>query len=160
MNLDSAFSWIAAFDADEDTQIVLLHLIQVIGELVAGLSDGFIAQHPGVPWRQIVATRCRVVHGYFEVDPNILLGGGGHRCASAGQPGFAIQSGRAARLQCPRPLQLAGPSSRRRASCRRARSGGSREDGEESRSQDPDELNPQADARKEKVLREEGELCR
>jgi len=28
---------------------VLVHLIQVIGEAAAGLSDGFIAQHPGVP---------------------------------------------------------------------------------------------------------------
>ena len=62
----------AAFDADEDTQIVLLHLVQVIGEIAAGLSDGFIAQHPGVPWRQIIAARNRVVHGYFEVDPGVL----------------------------------------------------------------------------------------
>ena len=62
----------AGFDGDEDTQIVLVHLIQVIGEAAAGLSDGFIAQHPGVPWRQIIATRNRVVHGYFEVDLDIL----------------------------------------------------------------------------------------
>ncbi len=50
----------SASDADEDTQIVLLHLIQVIGEATAGLSHGFIAQHPEVPWRQIIATRNRV----------------------------------------------------------------------------------------------------
>lgn len=62
----------AAFDADEDTQIVLLHLVQVIGEVAAGLSDGFIAQHPEVPWRQIIATRDRVVHGCFEIDPDTL----------------------------------------------------------------------------------------
>jgi uncharacterized protein with HEPN domain len=54
----------AAFDADEDTQIVLVHLIQVIGEAASGLSDGFVVQHPEVPWRQIIATRNRVVHGY------------------------------------------------------------------------------------------------
>ena len=62
----------AVFDADEDTQIVLVHLSQVIEEAAAGLSDGFIAQHPGVPWRQIIATRNRVVHGYFEVDLDTL----------------------------------------------------------------------------------------
>ena len=62
----------AAFDADEDTQIVLVHLIQVIGEAATGLSDGFIEEHPEVPWRQIIATRNRVVHGYFEVDLDIL----------------------------------------------------------------------------------------
>ena len=62
----------AAFDADEDTQIVLVHLIPVIGEAASGLSVDFIAQHPEVPWRQIIATRNRVVHGYFEVDLDIL----------------------------------------------------------------------------------------
>ena len=61
----------AAFDADEDTQIVLLHLVQVIEEVAAGLSGGFIAKHPGVPWRQIIV-RGRVVHGNFEIDPDVL----------------------------------------------------------------------------------------
>jgi uncharacterized protein with HEPN domain len=61
-----------AFDADEDVQIVLVHLIQVIGEAASGLSDELISEHPEVPWRQIVATRNRVVHGYFEVDLDIL----------------------------------------------------------------------------------------
>jgi hypothetical protein len=45
---------------------------RVLREAAAGLSDGFIAQHPEVPWRQIIATRNRVVHGYFEVDLDIL----------------------------------------------------------------------------------------
>ncbi len=61
-----------AFDADEDIQIVVVHLIQVIGEAVSGLSDELTSEHPEVPWRQIVAIRNRVVHGYFEVDLDIL----------------------------------------------------------------------------------------
>jgi uncharacterized protein with HEPN domain len=60
------------FDADEDTQIVLVHLIQMIGEAAAGLSDEFASEHSEIPWRQIVAVRNRVVHGYFEVDLDIL----------------------------------------------------------------------------------------
>src|SRR5258708_31928924 len=59
------------FDIDEDIQIVLVHLIQIIGEAAAGLSDDLTAAHPEVPWRQIIATRNRVVHGYFEVDLDI-----------------------------------------------------------------------------------------
>lgn len=31
-----------------------------------------IAAYPEVPWRQIIAMRNRVVHGYFEADLNIL----------------------------------------------------------------------------------------
>jgi uncharacterized protein with HEPN domain len=61
-----------AFDADEDVQIVLVHLIQVIGEAASGLSDELTSAHPEVPWRQIVAIRKRVVHGYFEVELDIL----------------------------------------------------------------------------------------
>jgi uncharacterized protein with HEPN domain len=60
------------FDVNEDTQIVLVHLIQVIGEAASGLSDEFTAEHCQIPWRQIVAVRNRVVHGYFEVDLDIL----------------------------------------------------------------------------------------
>lgn len=60
------------FDADEDIQIVLVHLIQVIGEAASGLSDEMISEYPEVPWRQIIAIRNRVVHGYFEVDLDIL----------------------------------------------------------------------------------------
>jgi uncharacterized protein with HEPN domain len=86
----------AAFDGDEDTQIVLVHLIQVIGEAAAGLSDGFIAQHPEVPWRQIIATRNRVVHGYFEVDLDILWDVAMIDVPRLASQALAIQSGDAA----------------------------------------------------------------
>lgn len=61
-----------AFDKDEDVQIAVVHLIQIIGEAASGLSDDLMASHPEVPWRQIAAIRNRVVHGYFEVDLDIL----------------------------------------------------------------------------------------
>ena len=86
----------AAFDGDEDTQIVLVHLIQVIGEAAAGLSDGFIAHHPEVPWRQIIATRNRVVHGYFEVDLDILWDVAMIDVPQLASQALAIQSGDAA----------------------------------------------------------------
>ncbi len=60
------------FDKDEDVQIVLVHMIQIIAEAAAGVSDELVDAHPEVPWRQIVAIRNRVVHGYFEVDLDIL----------------------------------------------------------------------------------------
>jgi len=45
------------FDKDEDVQIVLVHMIQIIGEAAAGLSDELVDAHPEVPWRQIVMAR-------------------------------------------------------------------------------------------------------
>jgi uncharacterized protein with HEPN domain len=41
------------FDADEDVQIVLVHLIQVIGEAASGLSDELTSEHPEVPWLRL-----------------------------------------------------------------------------------------------------------
>lgn len=47
---------------------VALCILQ-IGELVGKLSDEFRKTHPGVPWRQIKATRNIVAHNYGSVDP-------------------------------------------------------------------------------------------
>ena len=60
------------FDADEDLQIVLTHLVQVIGEAAARLGLDLTAAHPEIPWRQITGMRNRVVHDYFAVDLDIL----------------------------------------------------------------------------------------
>ncbi|MDQ2707558.1 MAG: DUF86 domain-containing protein [Actinomycetota bacterium] len=61
-----------SFVADEDLQIVLIHLVQVIGEAASRVTPELTAQHPRVPWRQIVGMRNRVVHDYFEIDLDIL----------------------------------------------------------------------------------------
>jgi uncharacterized protein with HEPN domain len=60
------------FDTDEDLQIVLTHLIQVIGEATSRISDELTAQYPLLPWRQVVGMRNRVVHDYFDIDLAIL----------------------------------------------------------------------------------------
>lgn len=44
----------------------------MIGEAASGLPEEFTSEHSEIPWRQIVAVRNRVVHGYFEVDLDIL----------------------------------------------------------------------------------------
>lgn len=62
----------AAFDHDEDLQIVLTHLIQIIGEAASRLSADLLSAHPDVPWRAIIGMRHRVVHDYFAIDPDIL----------------------------------------------------------------------------------------
>jgi uncharacterized protein with HEPN domain len=62
----------ARFDTDEDLQIVLTHLVQVIGEAASRITPELTAHHPHVPWRQIIGMRNRVVHDYFEIDLDIL----------------------------------------------------------------------------------------
>ncbi len=58
----------AAFDAEELLQVWAVHHLLIIGEACARVSDPLKAKHPQVPWRQIVAMRNIIVHGYFEVD--------------------------------------------------------------------------------------------
>ncbi len=60
------------FDADEDLQIVLTHLVQVLGEAAARVSEQTTLANPEVPWRALAGMRNRVVHEYFEIDLEIL----------------------------------------------------------------------------------------
>jgi len=62
----------AGFDADEVRQLALLHLIQVLGEAASRASAAFRDAHPEIPWGQIVGMRNRIVHGYDEVDPDMV----------------------------------------------------------------------------------------
>jgi len=62
----------AAFDADEVTQLAVLHLIQMLGEAASRVSAAFRAAHPEFPWGEMVGMRNRIVHGYDHVDPDIV----------------------------------------------------------------------------------------
>ena len=61
-----------AFDADEYAQLAIVHLVQIIGEAANRLSPALTEAHPEIPWRQIVATRNRVGHSYFDIDIDLL----------------------------------------------------------------------------------------
>lgn len=46
--------------------------IEIIGEATACLTRDLKAKHPKVEWRFATATRNRLIHGYFDVDPSIV----------------------------------------------------------------------------------------
>jgi uncharacterized protein with HEPN domain len=60
------------FDADENLQLALVHLIQTIGESARRVSDATRAAYPQVPFRQIVGMRHKVVHDYMDVDLDVV----------------------------------------------------------------------------------------
>jgi uncharacterized protein with HEPN domain len=60
------------FDADEVLRLALSHLIQIIGEAANHVSHSQRQAHPEIPWQDIVGMRHRLVHGYFEVDQDIV----------------------------------------------------------------------------------------
>ncbi len=61
-----------AFDADERTQAWMVSRLQIIGEACNRLSVEFRTRHAAVPWRRIIGMRHHLVHGYFEVDPDVV----------------------------------------------------------------------------------------
>ena len=46
--------------------------LELIGEAATHVPDDARAAHPQVPWRLVVATRNRLVHGYLGIDNDTL----------------------------------------------------------------------------------------
>jgi uncharacterized protein with HEPN domain len=61
-------------DLDHDRQLVwaLVKAIEIIGEAAGQLSEEAKAGIPGIPWRNIIGMRNRLVHAYFDINLDIL----------------------------------------------------------------------------------------
>ena len=59
-------------DKDEILAISLFHLLEIIGESANCVSAGFREQHPHIPWKKMVELRNRLIHGYFEINLDIV----------------------------------------------------------------------------------------
>ena len=62
----------AAFDTDEMLQVWIVHYLQIIGEAAGRISSDIIDNYPQVPWGQMIGMRHVLVHGYFEIDQDIV----------------------------------------------------------------------------------------
>ena len=62
----------ADLDKDRKLNLALVRLVEIVGEAAAHVSDAERRRHPEVPWEDIVGMRNRIVHGYDEVDFDIL----------------------------------------------------------------------------------------
>lgn len=62
----------ADLDTDRVFFLALLKLVEIVGEAATRVSDGMRTAHPEVPWREVIGTRNRLVHGYDAVDCDIL----------------------------------------------------------------------------------------
>lgn len=59
-------------DADDVVGLAMLHLIQRLGEAASRLSADFRAGHPEFPWSEMIGMRNRIVHGYDDLDPDMV----------------------------------------------------------------------------------------
>jgi len=60
------------FRVDEQKIDAVVRNIEIIGEAASGISHDIRARYPEVEWRIATATRNRLIHGYFNVDPGII----------------------------------------------------------------------------------------
>lgn len=62
------------FDLDEDRilNLALTRLIEIIGEAARRVPEEVQMQYPELPWLQMIAARNRLIHGYDNVDFDIL----------------------------------------------------------------------------------------
>jgi uncharacterized protein with HEPN domain len=61
-----------AFELDELVQVWCLHNLQIIGEAARGLPDATRALAPSIPWLKIIGMRNVLVHGYFDIDIDVV----------------------------------------------------------------------------------------
>jgi len=59
-------------EMDEMLSLAIVRLLEIVGEAAAHVSEPIQAGLPGIPWRQITGARNRLIHGYFDVDLDII----------------------------------------------------------------------------------------
>jgi len=62
----------AGFVANELTYDATLRNLELIGEAATHIPDEVRNAHPEIPWRMIIATRNRLIHGYLGIDDDTL----------------------------------------------------------------------------------------
>ena len=59
-------------DVDRKLALALRQLVEDMGEASEQASAETRARHPQIPWRQLARTRARLIHGYHDIDLEIL----------------------------------------------------------------------------------------
>lgn len=50
----------------------MVRQLEIIGEAAANLTPELRAASPHVEWQSATAARNRLIHGYFDVDPDVV----------------------------------------------------------------------------------------
>jgi uncharacterized protein with HEPN domain len=61
-----------AFENDEMFQVWVVRHLQIIGEAAGRISIDTQMRFPEVPWGKMIGMRHVLVHGYFEIDLEIV----------------------------------------------------------------------------------------
>jgi uncharacterized protein with HEPN domain len=61
-------------EEDERNVMSILWLLEVLGEAARHISPDVREAHCGIPWQQIIGTRDKLIHGYVDIDLDIVWG--------------------------------------------------------------------------------------
>lgn len=56
------------FCRDRMCQDAVVRQLEIVGEASRNLTAELRAQHPGIPWQDIIGMRHKITHDYFDVD--------------------------------------------------------------------------------------------
>ena len=62
----------ADLDSDEQLTLALTRLLEIVGEAAAAVTEPVRREQARIPWRAMIGTRNRLIHGYFDVDKDIV----------------------------------------------------------------------------------------
>lgn len=58
--------------ADRVLQYACIHGLELIGEAASDIDTAYRDRHPAIPWRSAIAMRHRLIHGYADIDLEIV----------------------------------------------------------------------------------------
>jgi uncharacterized protein with HEPN domain len=59
-------------DSDEMLTLAVVRLLEILGEAAKNISQSTKDKYSQIPWKEIAGTRDRLIHGYFDVDLDII----------------------------------------------------------------------------------------
>jgi len=62
----------ADLDSDRKLSLSLVRLLEIIGEAAKGISQEFRDSHSDLPWKSVIGMRDRLIHGYFDVNLDVV----------------------------------------------------------------------------------------
>lgn len=60
------------FYTDRMLNLSVVHLLEILGEAASGLSIEVRNNYTQIPWNAIIGMRNRLIHGYFDIDLDIV----------------------------------------------------------------------------------------
>jgi uncharacterized protein with HEPN domain len=60
------------FESDQMLLFAVVRAIEVLGEAAGKVSEDTRSAYPEIPWPEIINMRNRLIHGYFDIDVDIV----------------------------------------------------------------------------------------